>query len=77
MGQDWQRVSFQTKHFSKGLAYFFEKSPFITYDVSDFNEDDIDDLEKKCLSAFKASTNIDEFMYALDWQHESFYIILI
>ncbi|MEK5057992.1 sugar epimerase [Paenibacillus sp. FSL H7-0326] len=74
--QVWDRIG-REFHFRPSISprdwpTFFEKSPFITYDVSDFNEDDIDDLEKKCLSAFKASTNIDEFMYALDWQHESF-----
>ncbi|PEZ04819.1 sugar epimerase [Bacillus sp. AFS018417] len=54
-------------------------SPFITYDVSKYfggfqKLDYYDELEEKSLLAFKGITRKDEYIYALDWQHECYWI---
>lgn len=54
-------------------------SPFITYDISDFFEHDSflhadEDLEEKALLAFQENIGTDEYMLALDWQHDCYWI---
>ncbi|MFJ7826656.1 DUF2716 domain-containing protein [Psychrobacillus sp. NPDC096623] len=54
-------------------------SPFITYDVSLYfgESEDLDafvDLEEKVLLVFQEITSKDEYIYALDWQHECYLI---
>ena len=54
-------------------------TPFITYDISIYfgDSDDLeayDDLEEKALLVFKENTLQDEYIYALDWQHECYWI---
>ncbi|PQD93719.1 sugar epimerase [Pradoshia eiseniae] len=57
--------------------------PFITYDVSpylnwsgdsDTYDEIYDDLEDKSLLVFQELTQKDEYMFALDWQHPSYWI---
>ena len=38
--------------------------------------DAYDDLEKQALDAFKEVTSVDEYILALDWQHESYWVNL-
>ena len=54
-------------------------SPFITYDISAYFEDSSllhadEDLEEKALLAFQELIRADEYMLALDWQHECYWI---
>lgn len=54
-------------------------NPFITYDISDFYGESVDldvfdDLEEKALVAFKEATMVNEYLLALDWQHECYWI---
>lgn len=55
-------------------------SPYITYDISAYFEDSFllhadEDLEKKALLSFQENiTGTDEYMLALDWQHECYWI---
>ncbi|MGG0658142.1 DUF2716 domain-containing protein [Rummeliibacillus pycnus] len=54
-------------------------TPFITYDISNyFGEYEglnaYDDLEEKALLVFQKITSIDEYIYALDWHHECYWI---
>lgn len=58
---------------------FHLPQPFRTYDVSNYfgtsvDIDAHDDLEIKVLNAFQELTSTDEFLLALDWQHECFWI---
>ncbi|WP_342489321.1 DUF2716 domain-containing protein [Bacillus sp. FSL P4-0248] len=54
--------------------------PYITYDISAYFEDSSllhtdEDLEKKALLSFQENiTGTDEYMLALDWQHECYWI---
>ncbi|MBW5449449.1 DUF2716 domain-containing protein [Cohnella sp. CFH 77786] len=45
---------------------------FITYELSG-TWDTTDDLEEKCNKVFKELTTEDEYIYALDWQHECYW----
>lgn len=54
-------------------------TPFITYDISIYFEHSnelgaYDDLEEKALLVFKENTSRDDYLYALDWQHECYWI---
>lgn len=54
-------------------------TPFITYDISIYFEysNDLgayDELEEKALLVFKENTSRDDYLYALDWQHECYWI---
>lgn len=68
--------------FKPSISYFpsFQvPNPFITYDISDFYGESVDldvfdDLEEKALDAFKDSTLVDEYILALDWHHECYWI---
>lgn len=46
--------------------------PFVTFDITEYTDDDIDDLEEKCITNLRAVTGSDEYIYALDWQHKSY-----
>ncbi|ETT85368.1 DUF2716 domain-containing protein [Viridibacillus sp. FSL R5-0477] len=61
------------------LPSFKVPTPFITYDISLYfgkykGLDAYDDLEEKALLVFQECTSVDEFIYALDWQHECYWI---
>ncbi|MER2120095.1 MAG: DUF2716 domain-containing protein [Solibacillus sp.] len=54
-------------------------TPFITYDISVYLGDShglgaYEDLEEKALLVFKENTSRDDYLYALDWQHECYWI---
>ncbi|APT48770.1 sugar epimerase [Bacillus safensis] len=59
---------------------FQAPSPYITYDISAYFEDSFllhadEDLEKKALLSLQENiTGTDEYMLALDWQHECYWI---
>ncbi|MFP3392897.1 DUF2716 domain-containing protein [Brevibacillus sp. SIMBA_040] len=46
--------------------------PFVTFDITEYTDDNIDDLEENCIKCLRAVTGADEYIYALDWQHESY-----
>ncbi|WP_315907144.1 DUF2716 domain-containing protein [Priestia koreensis] len=53
--------------------------PFISYDVSGYFEGTMgegayEDLEEKSLTVFQKLTDPDEYIYALDWQHECYWL---
>lgn len=68
--------------FSPSVSVFpsFEApTPFVTYDISIYlgESEDLDaygDLEEKALLVFQENTSKDEYIYALDWQHECYWI---
>lgn len=39
-----------------------------------YNEVAWDDFEAKAISAFKKITNDEDYVYALDWQHECYFV---
>ncbi|MCM2990406.1 DUF2716 domain-containing protein [Bacillus safensis] len=54
-------------------------TPFITYDISTYFEESsllhaYEDLEEKALLVFQEHIRTDEYMLALDWQHECYWI---
>lgn len=79
--QIWDRIyrDFNFKPSTSIFPSFQVMHPFITYDISDYLRDSIDldaydDLEKQSLDAFKEITSVDEYILALDWQHESYLV---
>jgi Protein of unknown function (DUF2716) len=79
--QVWDKVYDKLK-FKPSISKFpsFKvPTPFITYDVSlcfgqSEDQDAYDNLEEKAIVVFKENTAIDEYIYALDWQHECYWI---
>ncbi len=79
--QIWDRVyiDFKFEPSISNFPSFQVPHPFITHDVSDYfgdsaDSDFYDDLEEKVLGAFKESTLANEYILALDWQHECYWI---
>ncbi|MEM5003991.1 DUF2716 domain-containing protein [Priestia megaterium] len=79
--QIWNKIykEFKFKPSVSKFPSFKVPQPFITYDVSDYIGDSVDlsaydDLEEKALLAFKACTLADEYILALDWQHECYWV---
>ena len=79
--QIWNKVykKFKFKPSVSKYPSFKVPQPFITYSVSDYVGDSIDltaynDLEEKALLAFKELTLSDEYILALDWQHECYWV---
>jgi hypothetical protein len=75
----WDKVykEFEFEPSTSTFPSFKVATPFVTYDISQYvdlqHEFDIyDDLEEKALTTFKKITAHDEYIYALDWQHESY-----
>jgi hypothetical protein len=79
--QIWHRIyiDFKFEPSISNFPSFQVQHPFITYDISDYfgdstDLDAYDDLEEKALDAFKESTLVEEYILALDWQHECFWV---
>ncbi|WP_433774290.1 DUF2716 domain-containing protein [Bacillus wiedmannii] len=54
-------------------------SPFITYDISHYFGESVDlnvydEVEEKVLLVFKENTMPNEYIMALDWQHECYWV---
>ncbi|GGE71577.1 DUF2716 domain-containing protein [Priestia taiwanensis] len=73
----WDKVYKELK-FEPSISVFpsFQlSSPFITYDISHcFEEAEYDDLEEKVWCVFQELTLSNEYILALDWQHECYWV---
>jgi hypothetical protein len=79
--QIWERIyrDFKFEPSISEFPSFKVPYPFITYDVSDYfgesvDLDAYDDLEEKALLVFKENTSFNEYILALDWQHECYWV---
>lgn len=79
--QIWDRVYSELKFSPSDSTFpsFKVPSPFITYDISHYFRESVDldvydDLEEKVLLVFKENTVSDEYIMALDWQHECYWV---
>ncbi|MFD0048180.1 DUF2716 domain-containing protein [Actinomycetes bacterium NPDC127524] len=79
--QVWDKIhrDFTFKPSTTKFPSFKAPVPFIKYDISGFygesaDLDAYDDLEEKALIAFKEITLVDEYILALDWQHECYWV---
>ncbi|MGF9891181.1 DUF2716 domain-containing protein [Priestia megaterium] len=77
----WKRIykEFKFKPSISKFPSFKVPSPFITYDISHLFGEAIDlnlyDLiEEEALNAFKDNTLANEYILALDWQHECYWV---
>ncbi|UJF35521.1 DUF2716 domain-containing protein [Paenibacillus hexagrammi] len=47
--------------------------PYVTFELTkNYNNEDIDELEEIYKAALRSCLEPEEYIYALDWQHESF-----
>lgn len=77
----WDKIyeDFKFEPSIKFFPSFQAPTPFITYDISSIwgsveHDELYFDLEKKVLSCFQELTETDEYIYALDWQHECYWV---
>ncbi|EJR54126.1 hypothetical protein IIM_02182 [Bacillus cereus VD107] len=77
--QIWDRIDndFEVSSSVSTFPSFKVLSPFITYDISRYfgefvDLDAYDELEEKALLVFKENTAWNEYIMALDWQHECY-----
>ncbi|GLX68023.1 DUF2716 domain-containing protein [Paenibacillus glycanilyticus] len=71
----WSRFykTFDFKPSTTTFPAFRIPTPFIKFDISNCNADDlIRDFEVKLVKVFQLCTQPGEFIYALDWQHECY-----
>ncbi len=73
----WDRFyeifNFNPSIYKRNWPSFKEPSPFITYDISNNYDDSVlDEWYEISLKVMKECTGEEEFIYALDWQHESY-----
>ena len=69
----YKKFNFNPSTDRKDFPSFKEPSPFITYDISNnYEVSTIDEWYKIVLKVLKECTGKEEFIYALDWQHDSF-----
>jgi hypothetical protein len=64
--------NFNPSIYSQDWPSYTLPSPYITYKITDYKDSDIYDLEEKCVDSLNAITEPGEYIFALDWQHESF-----
>ncbi|WP_028543343.1 DUF2716 domain-containing protein [Paenibacillus taiwanensis] len=69
----YESFNFRPSVHSKDWPSFTLPNPYITYKITDYTDSDLDDLEEKCVKTLRALTEPSEYIYALDWQHESFF----
>ncbi|PFN20318.1 DUF2716 domain-containing protein [Bacillus cereus] len=77
----WERV-YSELDFSPSFSTFpsFQlPSPFVTYNISHYFGESVDldvydELEEKVLQVFKENTASNEYIMALDWQHECYWV---
>ena len=77
----WKRIykEFKFKLSISKFPSFKVPSPFITYDISHLFEEAIelslyDAIEAEALNVFKDNTLANEYILALDWQHECYWV---
>jgi len=75
----WERL-FAELHFPMGSRAGKEQTPSLTYAIGYVFEEDItvrdaleDDLDQKTLAALRRCISQDQRLYALDWQHQSYW----
>ncbi|MFF2528713.1 DUF2716 domain-containing protein [Brevibacillus sp. NPDC058079] len=71
-GKFYKDFNFKPSIHSSDWPSFRLPIPFVTFDITEYTDDDIDDLEEKCVTNLRAVTGSDDYIYALDWQHESY-----
>ncbi|MCG7406526.1 DUF2716 domain-containing protein [Paenibacillus sp. ACRRX] len=74
----WDRFyidfSFKPTVYPKDWPTFTVNSPFVTFEIKKiYHDEDIDEFEEFCASSLRTCLEPEEYIYALDWQHESFY----
>lgn len=74
----WDRFykdfSFNPSIYPKDWPTFTINIPFVTIEIKkNYHDEDIDELEEICVNSLRSCLEPEEYMYALDWQHESFY----
>lgn len=77
----WDRIDSKLKFSPSDSTFpsFKVPSPFVTYDISHYFGESIElnvlaDLEDKALQVFKENTASNEYIMALDWQHECYWV---
>jgi len=80
-GQIWDRIyrDFKFKPSTSIFPSFKVPHPYITFNISDYfgestDLDAYDELEGRVLDAFIECTMRGEYILALDWQHECYWI---
>jgi hypothetical protein len=69
----YETFSFKPSIYKRNWPSFKEPSPFITFDISDNYDDNIlDEWYEIASKVIKECTDVEEYIYALDWQHESY-----
>jgi len=69
----YSRFAFKPDYHARNRPAIIEPPPFVTYRFRDaYGDEDVDDLNRRFVHAFKEITDPGECMYALDWQHESY-----
>lgn len=79
--QIWDRIhrDFKFEPSISKFPSFQVPQPFVTYDISDFfgesaDLDAYDNLEERALDAFKECILDDEYILALNYQHDCFWV---
>lgn len=70
----YEEFQFRPSIYKKDWPSFRELKPFITYDISSvFRREEVaDDFDDKLFESLKFCVEKKEYIYGLDWQHESF-----
>lgn len=74
----WDRFykdfSFKPSIYPKDWPTFTINIPFVTFEIKkNYHDKDIDELEEICVDSLRSCLGPEEYMYALDWQHDSYY----
>jgi hypothetical protein len=69
-----EQFNFKQSNFKNGSGSFDAPKPYVTYDISKIYDKSLydllyKDLEEKMEKIFIENTNINEYIYVLDWQH--------
>jgi hypothetical protein len=70
----YKHFSFKPSIYPKDWPTFSTNVPYVTFEIKkNYQDEEIDELEETCKIVLRSCLEPDEYIYALDWQHESFY----
>ncbi|NEW06855.1 DUF2716 domain-containing protein [Paenibacillus sp. SYP-B3998] len=70
----YKDFSFKPSVYPKDWPTFTINVPYLTFELKkNYQDEEIDELEEICKISLRSCLEPNEYIYALDWQHESFY----
>lgn len=70
----YEEFSFKPSIYPENWPSFSMNKPYITFEIKKNDQDEeMNEFEETCKNVLKSCLEPEEYIYALDWHHESYY----